>query len=160
LSGKTLFLYSEDFEAAKSLADRFAVLSPFEEPFNVCLGNKTRQQPVIVVLKQLDRHETPLYDLDQGTFLNPVCPPDSVLNEIRKSQDESEAVTIACVSNDVQRIYARFQIKLGELNARGEMDDTERRLAMKSVKFADSDLPLSEYWTLLLDRSKQGDLDE
>jgi hypothetical protein len=155
LSGRTLFLVSEDCAAARSLATRFAVMSPFGSPFSVGEADYDMTLRFVQYSIVVSRFPNPrfgcVYNLDQGTFRGTPCPPDSILaTKMGRFSDGSENIAVICAANDVRRIYARFKVKLADVLPRPLHTEEDMLDSLKSVGFAPSDVPLLRYWMVCL----------
>jgi hypothetical protein len=150
-SGRTLVLKSLNSRAALHFAERLSVVSPFGEPFSIV----EMQRPVgfeyfkydIVISQNIESPKVAILNLDELAFAGSVCPPESiVLQEFGRSVDETEGRTLLVAANDAKRLFSRFRWKLAEVAARGIQTEERVIHAMKSLRFAQCDVPICRYW--------------
>jgi hypothetical protein len=154
LSGQEIFLYSEHFKDAESLAHRLAALSPFDKPFNICSGQNPRLNPVIVVLRDPGDSMEALYNLDRGTFSGLSCPGDSILRHVLPRPEDCESIALICMANEIHRIYTRFQLKWMDVKRRlCESEEEVLQAILRGAQFGEGDLPMLKYWSECLGRS-------
>jgi hypothetical protein len=152
-SGRTLVLNSGNQRKALNFAQRIAVVSPFTEPFSIADLDK----PIgfeylkydIVVSHEIQSADVSVLNLDSLTFVGAQCPPESIVcQEFAKTGDEPEGRTLLIAANEAKRLFARFRWKLAEISVRGIQTEERIVRAMKSLRFAQCDLPICRYWMM------------
>jgi hypothetical protein len=153
LSGQTLLLATEKVEWGKSMADRFSVISPFQEPFSVaCLASPRpldRAKFSIVVCRpgtQVEGTGFAVLNIETGTFIGFNCPVDSAVREVAQYPGDIENTTVISGVNNVKRIYARFQVKMAEARGRPLHTEEDMLKMLRAWRFAPSDIPLFRFW--------------
>jgi hypothetical protein len=153
LAGQTLVIAAEQREDyARSMAQRLSVVCPFDDPFPVLQRDDRtaldcmKYAIVVCARPRIEGSGVSVLNVDAASFTGLTCPADSVVRELSQFPGERENATVICASNAVKRIYARFRVKIAEIRARPLHTEDGMMKALKSWRFAPSDIPLFRYW--------------
>ena len=161
LTGHSLYIISSKPGLSQSIGSKFAALTPFESSFPLVSVDMEIIDPSIVIAANFEpslHTNDSCLDMDKDKYIGIKCPSESILyKELPKTDNHSTQLLLMMFSNDLKKIGSRFIRKTIEMSARAPQTRERMDAQMKTIGFAECDLPLIQYWSKIL--HEQEDID-